>query len=868
MSELQTTKSDDASDAAPPTPTPAGPSPGTGSLATAMIDDAHAGGGQALDDRARTKMEGAFGQDFSDVKVHTGGAATQAAKNLNAQAFTQGSDIFFDQGKYDPASDVGEKLIAHELAHVAQTGAGKNSGAPAAKANSISQQSDSAETAADAAAEKAVSGEAVGDVGAAPAATVHRDALGDLKDAADGNWLGSVNDEKVLAKTRALSAGDKAQLKTDKYDALNRRVMKKLSASNCLFYLNEIGGLDVRWKLYWLNEGNNLDELEASQWRWLLGYSSPATMDLLRKYPTGYKAFLKNAPHDMIPAWDRLQGLEDGTWNGNAQEIRTAVNNLNADQKAQVRADDGKLMKIMTAGGDTNERFRIVTYLDMKVKEQVRWLNWIKALPTLTTQQWSQLLAECSKADFDELVGWAEMFALVQKHCPPAILQVTRQNSDPAVAANAFDDPVQVESMFGTLGPVGFLAEATKNPAPAALDHVYTKARAKVGPTVTGIPKGQQMGAITKTNLRKWMFTASSSQAECQAMFEQRFAIDTHTLGTYDHLHDSDGNRNSNTLTPFTKVGLTEMWGVCETLPPSAVEGNPRLLHILRDSNRGTGSAYYAGPRQGAQGDVLMGGRTDADIQTDTSSYGVLNAGASGPGSPEISLKTFNATLRHEIGHAVDSQLGIMQSWGQQQVAGGWIKYDSFEAFVDAIIAASGGMRYGGEDLNRKYRKGMIDAVSASPQITFSAALTAAGVTPPATDPGGAVSVVWEPERYSPANDGPWYNHKWVTRGDRNFQTAYGSATSLYSFLANVRTNRMITDYQWRAPGEWFAEVYQIYYAETENPTLAEPGVQAPVGGRLRAKDEEAAQMMSQLVDRGFSPQDMTNGKTEKAPGT
>ena len=58
-------------------------------------------------------------------------------------------------------------------------------------------------------------------------------------------------------------------------------------------------------------------------------------------------------------------------------------------------------------------------------------------------------------------------------------------------------------------------------------------------------------------------------------------------------------------------------------------------------------------------------------------------------------MPMFNATLRHEIGHAVDSQLNVMDTWGAQEVAGGWTKYGSHAEFVDGIIAASGGMSYG-----------------------------------------------------------------------------------------------------------------------------------------------------------------------------
>ncbi len=845
---------------------------GTGSaVAAASLDAQDKGAGSPLEAGTRAQMEGAFGADFSDVRVHEGAQA----ESIGARAFAQGSDIHFAPGQYDPQSAEGQELLGHELAHVVQQRAGGGADAdasaggsgpgpgptPQLKAVGVSSPGDAHEQAADRAGQAVARGEPVGDVGKAPAGVVSRDAIGDLRSAADGNWLGQVDGAAVITRTRALSAADKTALKTgDTYDALNRRVMQKLNTGQALEYLHILGGLDLRWKLYWLNEGGKLDELAANQWQWLVGYASPQVMDMLRQYPSGYRNFLNNAPLEMIPPWDRLQGLVNGTWNGSATDVRNAVVNLNPDQKAAVRNDNAKVTKILEKAGNAAEKFRVVEYLEFKVKWSIYWLNTQRMLPGLTQHQWSQLLSEATRADYDELVGWAEMWTLVQTHCPAGILQTTRQNSDPATSATAFDDPVQIDTMFSSLGPAGFLANATRNAA--AVDTVYQKvqAKAKVLPTVEGLPKGPQMGAMSKANLRTWFFTPASTDAECTKMFEQRFRVDTTGAGTYDH---TAGGTNAVNLQPFTKAGLSQMWTVCETLPPAHVENNPRLMNILRDQNRGPGSAYYAGPENGSQGDILMGYGNDGQLGQNVGGNldNVYQAGGTGPGAPAVNMPMFNATLRHEIGHAVDASLKVMDTWGAQEVAGGWTKYASYTEFVDAIIAAAGGMNYGSPQINNQYRQAMIDAVSASPKISFSQACTNRGITPPAANPGGAVGVVWTPNTYSAAGS-PWYNFNWVTVGGRNFQDAYDHPTSLYSFIAAQRSARMVTAYQWRAPGEWFAEAYQVYYSEQE------AGVGTPVGGRLRSKDPEAAQMISQICDRGYSPQAMQGGTVAKAPGT
>ena len=80
------------------------------------------GGGAPLLAKTRQSMEGAFGADFSGVRVHTDNSAVQMNKELGAQAFTHGSDIYFNQGKYDTGSTSGKHLLAHELTHTVQQG--------------------------------------------------------------------------------------------------------------------------------------------------------------------------------------------------------------------------------------------------------------------------------------------------------------------------------------------------------------------------------------------------------------------------------------------------------------------------------------------------------------------------------------------------------------------------------------------------------------------------------------------------------------------------------------------------------------------------------------------------------------------------
>lgn len=81
------------------------------------------GGGSPLPEETRSFMEPRFGADFSNVRVHTDSESVQMNQDLQAQAFTHQQDIYFGAGKFDPGSDSGKKLLAHELTHtIQQTG--------------------------------------------------------------------------------------------------------------------------------------------------------------------------------------------------------------------------------------------------------------------------------------------------------------------------------------------------------------------------------------------------------------------------------------------------------------------------------------------------------------------------------------------------------------------------------------------------------------------------------------------------------------------------------------------------------------------------------------------------------------------------
>jgi diketogulonate reductase-like aldo/keto reductase len=123
---------------------------------TAPTPPAASSEGKPMAPQVRAKMEAAFGADFSAVRIHEGGQAAA----VGARAYTQGSDIHFAPGQYQPETQAGQELLGHELTHVVQQAQGRVGPAPQAKGGAINDDP-SLEHEADQLGAKAARGEQV-----------------------------------------------------------------------------------------------------------------------------------------------------------------------------------------------------------------------------------------------------------------------------------------------------------------------------------------------------------------------------------------------------------------------------------------------------------------------------------------------------------------------------------------------------------------------------------------------------------------------------------------------------------------------------------------------------------------------------------
>lgn len=81
---------------------------------------ARRGSGVPLPAAVQRQLEAGLNHDLSGVRIHTDGEADLLSRKVNATAFTSGQDIYFQSGRFDPNSQSGVELLAHEVTHTVQ----------------------------------------------------------------------------------------------------------------------------------------------------------------------------------------------------------------------------------------------------------------------------------------------------------------------------------------------------------------------------------------------------------------------------------------------------------------------------------------------------------------------------------------------------------------------------------------------------------------------------------------------------------------------------------------------------------------------------------------------------------------------------
>ncbi|HEY0192279.1 MAG TPA: hypothetical protein VGC42_14255 [Kofleriaceae bacterium] len=259
----------------------------------------------------------------------------------------------------------------------------------------------------------------------------------------------------------------------------------------------------------------------------------------------------------------------------------------------------------------------------------------------------------------------------------------------------------------------------------------------------------------------------------------------------------------------WDKVGLKRCWDVLDLLPAAHVSANADLTSLTRyrsDSIEGWASdqgeaAIGYGPKNHPDTDLEVGDFTDAQ-------------------DPLRGKNIFDATVRHEIGHRVDASVGG-PTYTKSDDGGGWETWDTVAGMAARLVAAAGSKISAWPDAGEKTAiiaclQGVINDRAPSEINTRLGAL--AFVAKHGSDPAQQAKLAAMTSddavnalRVAFSDQGPWdLPTGGVKLGDRIYQESY-AWPQWVSYKQAARAKKF-SRYQFRAPGEWFAEAYATYY--------------------------------------------------------
>lgn len=185
----------------------------------------------------------------------------------------------------------------------------------------------------------------------------------------------------------------------------------------------------------------------------------------------------------------------------------------------------------------------------------------------------------------------------------------------------------------------------------------------------------------------------------------------------------------------------------------------------------------------------------------------------------KVSVDYFSSTTLHEIGHAVDDALGFMDGKKDDPAFGGWKEDET----LDSVAKAHGddGFFAAFDNGNDERKRALTALLKECLQ----------GKTPSNTNADyAAFTGVWAQikahKSYKSCLQLGLANEPWnkgqalanqVKVGGRVYHESYAGQWSSYAFTARATTG--VSAYQWRAAGEWFAEIYALYYLDELDKT-------------------------------------------------
>jgi hypothetical protein len=418
------------------------------------------------------------------------------------------------------------------------------------------------------------------------------------------------------------------------------------------------------------------------------------------------------------------------------------------------------------------------------------------AVQSIGTERVDLLLANVPSS----AIGTGNFTAVVVALGPAAVQRQITQ-----LFAPSFFDLAEDRELLMVAAIVSWLPEATQ------FQVFENCGAASVSRLLSLLPSGSQLSEDQKFLLSAiFDWAGDSNQALLEAAFEKRWDVSVSAL---------QGTSSTKAGIEWEAQGLRRSWAIFQGLPPGHVEGNPNLdAYVRYVSVRDDGSTRKA---NGAGG--YYQGSTDlVALNYNEETLDSAN-GAGEEGDPLLGVNRFSKVVRHEIGHAVDAKLGIKNGYCTTSDGGGWKDHTGDAGTIAAawlnhldgpLSDFTGSSRDVVEqDLVRSIEQGSAGA--------FQTSLLSEDIWDKLEgEPADIVAADPIYKALQMALNNPWYQHLSENGGaaadGRVYQRSYSRSEQWTSYEVAARDKKVST-YQFRAAGEWFAEVYATFYESDQD---------------------------------------------------
>ncbi len=504
---------------------------------------------------------------------------------------------------------------------------------------------------------------------------------------------------------------------------------------------------------------------------------------------------------------------------------------LNARERFLVRGDQ-QMMRQMAEAFDASEMMRALRMLAFTdVKWAVYWLDVANAADDVGPEGFQALLAPATGQAIANLIGWRRAFNVVKEHSGLDALGIAPLANDGARMAWALGQAAYVDWTLERPGAQGLVRYLHLH-SPAQTGPAAMETAGRINQILAGLPTGSALAPDDRRAL--FELHKHLQIANARKLFAKRFNV---TVGT-----QTGG-------AAFEGQGLQRTWQLLDRLPESAIASNEWLEAINRRDNPSAPTP---------QGVVGAGGQSSLAL-----GYGAANLGASDtgeftdPGDVLRNQNLFDAVAIHEAGHVADRTGNFSGDDGPlatRNDLGAWRLYrNSSEAAAETLLddmlalAPLPPALTAAQQTNAK--AGFVKALrqqNQNAQQGFQDLGSAAGEPWAA---GQSWFDLWQLVQghalVAVLQDGHLTNSTWnnppasTLLSGRYFHQAYSNRWS--SYLAAVRGGQKLSRYQFRTRGEFFGEIYAVFYMST------------PPGVTLRAWNRTVYDWFVRDVDRGHS---------------